>query len=241
MSRFSRRQMIVASGAAVSGAAVAARIANQNGLVPPDYKGIYGCGHTLTYAAQRLLTRNANAREFERSKISPIPHPKGELPKGETFSRMQAGGFTDWRLQIDGMVSRPGSLSISDLKGGPARSQITQLICEEGWSYIAEWTGVPLSHVLNEAGILPQARFAVYRSMDGWLDAIDLGDALHPQTLVAYGFNSGELPVGHGGPIRLRLPKQLGYKSLKFLQRVTLTDTLEGTPVVGSYSWFAGI
>ena len=225
----------------LSGIAVAARVADQHGLVPPDYKGIYGCGHTLTYATQRLLTRNSNAREFAKSKISKIPHPKGDPPKGKEFPLLQAGGFKDWSFKVDGMVSRPSSLSIAELKGYPARSQVTQLVCEEGWSYIGEWTGVPLSYILKEAGALPQAKFVVYHSMDGWVDAIDMDDALHGQTLVTYGLNGGDLPVGHGGPLRLRLPKQMGYKSLKFLNRVTLTDTLEGVPVVGAYSWYAGI
>ena len=244
MNRLSRRKLItsgIGGAAGISGIAVAARLADQNGLIPPDAGGLYGCGHTLTYATQRLLTRHANAREFTRDQISKTPHPKGDPPKGDEFPRLQAGGFKDWRLKVDGLVDRPGSFSIAELKGYPAQSQITQLICEEGWSYIAEWTGVPLSHILRVAGALPQARFVVYHSMDGWLDAIDMDDAWHAQTLVSYGINNRDLPVGHGGPLRLRLPKQLGYKSLKFLHKVTLTDTLKGVPVVGSYSWYAGI
>ena len=232
----------VAGAAGISGIAFAARVAGRHGLIPPDSGGIYGCGHTLTYAAQRLLTRNSNAREFERSQISQMPHPKGHPPKGEEFPRLQAGGFKDWRLKVEGLVTRPGSFSIAELKTHPPQSQITQLICEEGWSYIAEWTGVQLSHILtNIAGVQPKARFVVYHSMDGWLDAIDLDEALHAQTLVTYRLNDSDLPVGHGGPLRLRLPKQLGYKSLKFLHKISLTDTLEGVPVVGSYSWYAGI
>ena len=120
-------------------------------------------------------------------------------------------------------------------------SQITQLICEEGWSYIAEWTGVPLSHILNLAGVQPQAKYAVYYAMDGWVDAIDMDDAGHPQTLVTYGINGGDLPIGHGAPLRLRVPRQLGYKSLQYLNRVTLTDTLKGVPLGTEYSWYAGI
>lgn len=244
MSSISRRRLITASlagTAGMSGIAVAARIAGQHGWMPPDSRSIYGCGHTLTYAAQRLLSRHSNAREFARSHISKTPHPKGQPPKGDEFPRLQAGGFRDWRLQVDGMVSRPRSFSIAELKSHPTRSQITQLICEEGWSYIAEWTGVPLAHVLDVAGVLPEARYAVYYSMDDGIDAIDMDEARHPQTLVGYGMNGGDIPVGHGGPLRLRVPKQLGYKNLKFLNRVSLTDTLKGVPLDLSYSWFAGI
>jgi len=244
MNSFSRRKVItagLAGVAGVSGIAVAARTAAQHGLIPPDYGSIYGCGHTLTYAAQRLLTGNAHAREFTRSQISKTPHPKGNPPKGDEFLRLRAGGFRDWRLKVDGMVNRPGSFSMAELKSYPTRSQITQLICEEGWSYIAEWTGVPLSHILDLAGVLPQAKYAVYYAMDDGVDAIDMDDAWHAQTLVSYGMNGGDIPVGHGGPLRLRVPRQLGYKSLKFLNRVTLTDTLKGVPLDTEYSWYAGI
>ena len=239
-----RRKMIttaLAGAAGVSGIALAARVAGEHGLIPPDSGGIYGCGHTLTYAAQRLLTRNANAREFTRSQISKTPHPKGDPPDGKEFARLQAGGFKDWRIKVDGLVSSPSSFSIDELKAFPATNQITELICEEGWSYIAEWTGVSLSQILHHTGVLPQARYVVYKSMDGWLDAIDMDDAMHAQTLVTYGMNGGNLAVGHGGPLRMRVPKQLGYKSLKFLNQITLAETLTGVPVGGSYSWYAGI
>lgn len=239
-----RRKLITAgfAGAAgLSGIALAARVAGQHGLIPPDSGGFYGCGHTLTYAAQRLLTGHANAREFAESRISLTPHPTGDPPKGDEFPRLEAGGFQHWQLKLDGLVRRPVLFSMAELKSYPSRSQITQLICEEGWSYIAQWTGVPLSHILRQAGALPQAKYAVYYAMDGWVDALDMDDAWHAQTLVTYGMNRGDIPVGHGGPLRLRLPRQLGYKSLKFLNRVTLTDTLEGVPVGGGYSWYAGI
>ena len=123
------------------------------------------------------------------------------------------------------MVARPASFSLAELKSFPSRRQITHLACEEGWSYIAEWIGVPLSHVLHVAGTLPQARYVVYLSIQpDWWDSIDMADALHPQTLVAYGMNGGDLPVGLGGPLRLRVPRQLGYKSVKYITRLTVTD-----------------
>ena len=244
MSNISRRKLItsgVVGAAGVSGIAVAARIADQHGLVPPDSGGMYGGGHTLTYAAQRLLVGNSNAREFARSQISKTPHPKGRPPKGEEFLRLKAGGFQDWRLKVDGMVERPGLFSVAELRSFPTSSQITQMICEEGWSYIAEWTGVPLSHILNLVGVQPLAKYAVYSTMDGRVEAIDMSEAWHEQTLVSYGMNGGEIPVGHGGPLRLRVPRQLGYKSRKFLTKLTFTDTLKGLRLDTKYSWYAGI
>ncbi len=248
----SRRKLIttgIAAAAGVTGLGVAARLAQKYGLVPPDHGGIYGLGETLTYASQRLLTKHSLAREFSRSQISKPPLANEMPPLNDAFKRLQAGGFADWRLSIYGMVARPASFSLEQLKSYPSRSQITMLQCEEGWSYIAEWIGVPLSHVLELAGVLPQARYVVYYSIDPeWWESIDMADALHPQTFLAYGMNGGELPVGNGGPLRLRLPRQLGYKSVKFITHMTVADSLKGfgkglgsaSPEAG-YAWYAGI
>jgi DMSO/TMAO reductase YedYZ molybdopterin-dependent catalytic subunit len=250
--KLSRRQFIpkaLAATAGLAGLAVAARLAARYGLIPPDCHGLYGAGTTLTYAAQRLLTRHSLAREFPRRMISKAPFANGEPPDSEPFKKLKAGGFADWRLQIDGLVAHPASFSISDLHSFPVRSQITQVTCEEGWCYIAEWIGTPLSHLLNLAGALPHAKFVVYASIDkGWWDSIDMADALHPQTLLAYGFNGQDLPVGFGGPLRMRVPRQLGYKSVKYITRLTVTDNLKAfgkglgsaAPEDG-YCWYAGM
>jgi DMSO/TMAO reductase YedYZ molybdopterin-dependent catalytic subunit len=253
MTDLSRRKLIITglvTTAGVSGLGGAARIAQKYGLVPPDHGGIYGLGETLTYASQRLLTRHSLAREFHPSQISKPPLANEIPPLNDAFKRLQAGGFADWRLSVKGMVDRPASFSLAQLKSYPSRSQITQLACEEGWSYIAEWIGVPLSHVLDVVGIHPEARYVVYFSIDSnWWESIDMADALHPQTFLAYGMNGGELPVGNGGPLRMRLPRQLGYKSVKFITRLTVTDSLNrfgkgsasASPEGGSYAWYAGI
>jgi DMSO/TMAO reductase YedYZ molybdopterin-dependent catalytic subunit len=252
MTKVSRRKLIttgLAAGAGASGIAVAANLARRYGLIPPDAGGIFGPGEALTYAAQRLLTRHAPAREFGRSQISKPPFANEVTPLGEPFKRLQEGAFADWRLAVDGMVARPSVFLLAELKAFPVRSQITHLACEEGWSYIAEWTGVPLSHVLDLVGTLPQARYMVYRSIQpDWWESIDMADAVHPQTLIAHGMNGGGLPVAFGGPLRLRVPRQLGYKSLKYITRLTLTDDLKhfgkglgsAEPETG-YSWYAGI
>jgi len=252
MSNLSRRKLIVSGLAATAGAsglAVAARLAQKYGLIPPDHGGIYGLGETLTYASHRLLTRHSLAREFPRSSISSRPFPNDLAPLTEEFKRHQATGFVNWRLSVDGMVTQPASFSIADLKSYPSHSHITELTCEEGWSYIAEWIGVPLSHVLNLVGVLPQARYIVYVSMepDTW-DSIDMADALHPQTFLCYGMNGNELPVPHGGPLRIRLPRQIGYKNLKFITRLTVTDSMKGfgkgcgsAACEAGYAWYTGI
>ena len=252
MTDLSRRKLIVtglAATAGVTGLGVAARLAEKYGLVPPDHGGIYGPGETLTYAAQRLLTRHSLAREFPRSQISKRPLANEIPPFRDDFKRLEAGGFVDWRLTVDGMVGRPASFSLSQLKSYPSLSQITELACEEGWSYIAEWIGVPLSHVLDVVGIRPQAKYVVYFSIDpDWWESMDMADALHPQTFLTYGMNGDDLPVGNGGPLRMRLPRQLGYKSVKFITRLTVTDSMKGfgkglgsASPEGGYAWYAGI
>ena len=252
MNPVSRRRLIttgLAAAAGASGLAIADRVARRYGLIPPDHCGVYGPGETLTYAAQRLLTAHSLAREFPRSMISAAPFANEIAPPTDEFKRHQAAGFSDWRLTIDGMVAHPLSLSLADLRHMPLRSQITEVACEEGWSYIAEWIGTPLIEVLNATGILPQARYLAYFSIEkDWWESIDMADALHPQTLLTLGMNDGDLPVSFGGPLRLRVPRQLGYKSVKYITRITATDSLKGfgkglgsaSPEAG-YAWYAGI
>ncbi len=200
MTDLSRRKLIIgglAATAGVSGLGLAARIARRYGLIPPDHGGIYGLGETLTYASQRLLTRHSLAREFHPSQISKRPLANEIPPLNEAFKRLQAGGFADWRLSVNGMVDRPASFSLAQLRSYPSRS---------------------------------------------------LADALHPQTFLTYGMNGNELPVGNGGPLRMRLPRQLGYKSVKFITNLTVTDSLKSfgkglgsaSPETG-YAWYAGI
>ena len=125
------------------------------------------------------------------------------------------------------MVAKPASFSIDQLKSYPSRSQITMIQCEEGWSYIAEWIGVPLAQILQAVEVHPQARYVIYFSIDpDWWESIDMADAMHPQTFLTYGMNGDELPVGNGGPLRLRVPRQIGYKSVKFITHMTVTDNL---------------
>lgn len=256
MSNMTRRKLIttgIAATAGVAGVVAADRLARRHGLIPPDGCGVYGPGETLTYAAQRLLTKHSLAREFPRGMISKAPFANEVAPPNDEFKRHQATGFADWRLAVDGMVAQPMSLSLSDLKSMPVHSQITEVVCEEGWSYVAEWIGTPLGGVLKEAGILPQARYIVYYSIEhGLMESMDMADALHPQTFLTLGMNDGDLPVRFGGPLRMRLPRQLGYKSIKYITRVTATDSLKGfgkgpgkgtgsAAVEYGYAWYAGI
>jgi DMSO/TMAO reductase YedYZ molybdopterin-dependent catalytic subunit len=253
MSRLiTRRKVITTALTALGGAsglAVAARLADWYGLIPPDHVGLYGAGETLTYASHRLFTaRGSRAREFRPDQISKVAPVNGPPPGAFDYQQLLRRGFTNWRLEIDGLVARPSSFSLADLHGFPVSRQITHQACEEGWSFIAEWIGVPLAYVLKLVGFSPRAKYVVFYAYDDDWESIDIADATHPQTLLAYGMNGGELPAPHGAPLRLRVPRQLGYKSIKYLAQITVVDNLKdvrdgtGSSAPGDgYSWYAGI
>jgi DMSO/TMAO reductase YedYZ molybdopterin-dependent catalytic subunit len=253
MTDISRRKLLlggITAVAGVSGLAVAARLAEKYGLIPPDHGGIFGPGETLNYAFQRVVARHALAREFPPSMISKPPFAN-EIgpPLDDNFKRLQAARFPDWQLTVDGLVDHPASFSLPQLRSYPSSSQITEVSCEEGWSYVAQWTGVRLSHVLNLVGVQPQAKYVAYFSIQkDWWDSLDMDEAMHPQTFLTYGMNGADLPVGNGGPLRMRVPRQLGYKSVKFITHLTVTDNIKkirnglgsASPAVG-YAWYAGV
>lgn len=250
--RFSRRELLggaaVIAGAAATGGLL---LAGPGGSVlPPTYGSLLGIGEAITFASHRLLLpKHSLAREFGPESISRnFPAINTINPEDETYQRLLRAGFVDWRLPVTGLVERPAALSLADLRHLPGRTQITQHNCEQGWSAIAEWTGVQLARVLALVRIRPQARYVVFRCADGWWDSLDMLDALHPQTLITYGMNGGPLPVRHGAPVRLRVERQLGYKSLKFVTSIEVVEHIDqvedgsGAMVTGyGYSWYAGI
>ena len=217
---------------------------------------VLGAGETLTMGSQRLLSdRSALAREFTALDMSPVFRTNGNVaPTANQYERHTAEGFANWRLVVDGLVRRPQSLSLAQIKAMPARTQITRHDCVEGWSAIGKWTGLPLKLALDAAGVLPAARFVVFHCADDfdgdpYYESIDLIDAYHPQTILAWGMNDQLLSVGHGAPLRLRVERQLGYKQAKYVMRVSLVATLAeiGAGKGGywedsaGYQWYAGI
>ena len=218
---------------------------------PPNFQGIFGVSDYLTMSTQRLLLWNQPlARELPRHMISEHFPTWGTVkPDDEAYQRDALQGFAAYRLQIDGLVNKPLSLSLAELKAMPSRTQVTQHSCEQGWSAIGEWTGVQLAHVLAMAGLKPTARCLNVRCIDGWWATMDLFDALHPQTILAYGMNGGELPMRHGAPVRLRVERHLGYLQLKFITHIDVIDDHrsvgDGTGAIwvggDKIAWYAGI
>lgn len=211
---------------------------------------------TLNRTAQGFLAgQGALAREYALSERSPVFRENGNvMPESTDYARHLADNFAQWRLRIDGLVDHPLSLSLADLAGMPSRTQVTRHDCVEGWSAIAQWTGTPLAYLLARAGVRAAARFAVFHCADNFGDSpyyesVDLAEARHPQTILAWGMNGSRLAVGHGAPLRLRVERQLGYKQAKYVMRVELRDSLAGLyggkgglwEDLAGYEWYAGI
>jgi DMSO/TMAO reductase YedYZ molybdopterin-dependent catalytic subunit len=252
MNKITRRKFVwtaVAGAAGVAAVPPGLKLADRCGLVTPDSQGgLLGIGDKLNYGVHRLLTAgHSMAREFTSSDIS-VSRVNHEHPFFDPYDGLALRDFVDWRLYVDGMVERPAALSLSDLRALPATTQITQLVCEEGWSFIAAWTGVQLSTILKLANASANARYVVFHPFDDFWGSIDIHEANHPQTLLAYAMNGEKLSLDHGAPLRLRVPRQLGYKNLKFLSRISVVDSLQSigdgrgsaSPDIG-YSWYAGI
>ena len=204
--------------------------------------------------AQRLLSPlKALAPEFTRADISPFFRGNGSTnPTNGGYPAHVADGFVRWRLAIGGLVEHPLVFSLDELRALPQRTQITRHDCVEGWSAIGEWTGPQLGLLLEAAGVLPAARYIVFRCADElkgamYYESIDLADARHPQTIVAHALNGEPLPVRNGAPLRLRVERQLGYKHAKYLTGIEAVASFDG---IGGgqggfwedrgYQWYAG-
>ena len=213
---------------------------------------------SLTYRAQRLVTsRRSMAREYTEADLSPRFRSNGTaLPDDEEYVRLAQGGFADWRLRVGGLVEHPLALSLEELRSLPARTQITRHDCVEGWSAIGKWKGTPLHEVLALARPSPRAKYVVFRCADPmegteeskYYESIDMEDAYHPQTILAYELNGAPLPVPNGAPLRLRVERQLGYKMAKYVMRIELVDSFAaigggngGYWEDQGYEWYAGI
>jgi DMSO/TMAO reductase YedYZ molybdopterin-dependent catalytic subunit len=247
-------------------------------------------GEDANLFVQRLLLSPSKlAPEYSEAEISPWFKPNGSTdPNDKSYKAMAKKNFADWQLEVGGLVDQPVKFSLADLRAMPARTQITRHDCVEGWSCIGKWTGVPLSELLQKAGLKPQARYIVFRCADAmegggsedddddedkpegrsaskadaasdpvdqpqtqavyYYESIDLDDAFHAQTILAYEMNGAPLPIPYGAPLRLRLERALGYKMAKYVMRIEVVDDYKkfGNGKGGywedrGYDWYAGI
>jgi len=217
---------------------------------------LLGVAEPLNQHTQRFLTGNRLVREYPRSMISPVFRPNGSInPQTPEYLALKAGGFSDFRLRLRGLVERPLEFSLEALRALSSRTQITRHDCVEGWSVIGEWTGVPLAWLLDRARLRPGARYVVFHCFDDldnnggrYYESIDLLDAMHPQTLVAHTLNGSPVPVANGAPLRMRIERKLGYKQPKYVHTIEVVDSFAG--IAGGnggfwedqgYDWYGGI
>ena len=259
--RINRRRFLTAaalggSGLALSGCDAFDSLSDTDSSV----RHVLERANDLTYRVQRLLAgRDALAQEYTEADIRQPQRPNGvTAPDDDTYKGLLANNFADWRLEVSGLVANPLSLSRDQLMAMPARTQITRHDCVEGWSCIAKWTGVPLALVLDMAKVKPDARYAVFYCLDTiendedgpikYYGSVDMVDARHPQTILAYGLNGGPLPVENGAPLRVRVERQLGYKMPKYLRKIELVNSFAnigdgrgGYWEDRGYDWYGGI
>ena len=199
------------------------------------FRQILSASDGFTLHAQRLVLANRPlVRELSLAELSKaFPMNGTTMPKGDDYQRWLDSGFANWQLRVHGLVDRPIALTLGQIRALPARTQITMHNCDEGWSAVGQWTGVRLAHLLAMAGLRPAARYVVFHCMDKmeldgnyYYESIDLLDALHPQTILAYAMNGQPLPVGYGAPLRLRVETQIGYKNAKYVERIEVVDQL---------------
>ncbi len=226
----------------------------------PAFRKVLNSAESLTEYAQRLLlSRQSLAQEFGEADISPQFRANGSTdPSDPAYVNLAQSNFKDWRLEAGGLINNPLRLSLDDLRALPSRTQITRHDCVEGWSCIGKWTGVPLSTVLQRAGLRRDAKYIVFYCADSlddtpgesskYYESIDLADAFHPQTILAYDMNGAPLQVPYGAPLRLRVERQLGYKMAKYIMRIEAVASIRriaggrgGYWEDRGYEWYAGI
>jgi len=229
--KISRRTLL--HGAVAGGALGGLALATQR--YPASIRNLYDVADALNYSVHDLLlSGQPRVREFERSQVVlDFPTSGVTSPRDERYQLLKDNGFSDWRFTLDGLVETPLELSLAELQAMPAQTQTTLHTCDEGWSAIGAWTGVPLARLLDLASLRPGARYLVFHCMDTqynqlpYYESIDLFAAYHPQTILAYGLNGEALPEKNGAPLRLRIETQIGYKHAKFVERVEVVDSLK--------------
>ena len=253
--KLTRRQMLVRT----VGGASAALLAGCDKLSQTSWAPkILGAGENMNLAAQRLvLTRKSMAEEFDPSDLSPEFRSNGTaMPNSKQYAELANGGFAEYRLKVDGLVEKPASLSLDEVHALPSRTQITRHDCVEGWSAIGKWKGARLGALLETVRPKPAARYVVFHCADPqqadgsspYYESVDMEDAFHPQTILAYELNDKTLPIANGAPLRMRIERQLGYKMAKYVMRIELVESFEkigggkgGYWEDQGYEWYAGI
>ena len=210
-----------------------------------------GCDapHPVSLFLKRMLRFNERFEDFifSPSRLAPESPEKDLTPErafpsyfiADTMPFPPAG----WTLKVGGMVARPGVFTLEQLKAMPRAAMRVRHHCVEGWSAVAAWNGLRLIDLARAVGIDPRVRYVEFRSFDAnYWSSWDLGSALHPQTLLAYGMNGHDLRPDHGAPLRVYSAVKLGYKNVKYLSEVNFLPSRTGGYWENQgYDWFAGV
>lgn len=185
---------------------------------------------------------------FGADRLAPTYRPDQRSGRMPSYFITRSGtprwtGDTEWALAVGGLVRKPMQLSRRMLEALPPTTYTVKHHCVEGWTAIATWTGVPVRAIAELVEPTQDARYLRFDSFDsGFFNGWDLASAMHPQTILAYGFNDRPIAPDHGAPLRLYSPVKLGYKLTKYLTGMTFTRERPGGYWEDQgYPWFAGI
>ncbi len=184
-----------------------------------------------------LFSRQRLAATFPASAITRPARFNAYYPEYQ----VQTVDASTWKLEIGGLVADKRPLSLVDFRAMRQESQITRHICIEGWSYIGQWSGVPLGDVLKRIGADTRARYVGFKCFDDYWSSIDMPSALQAQTILTLDFDGAPLDPPFGAPMRLRVPTKLGFKSPKYLSALYVTNENPGGYwAKQGYNWFSG-
>ena len=190
------------------------------------------------------LTGQAAAQDLEPNSFEDITSYNNyyEFGTGKDDPKINAQKLQTepWSVRVDGMVDKPGDYTPEDLLGGlPGVDRIYRFRCVEAWSMVVPWNGVELRQVLDRFGVQPGAKYVAFETvvqpenMIGvqrrvldfpYVEGLRLDEAMHPLTLMATGIYGEPMPKQNGAPMRIVVPWKYGFKSIKSLVRITLTD-----------------
>lgn len=199
----------------------------------------------LLFAMSRLNDR-VQAALFDPSKLAPT-YTEAEVTSPFPFNAYYEEALApvvdgeSYRLAVSGLVADKRVWTVESLRALPQETQITRLVCVEGWSAIGKWSGSPLRTFLERVGADLTARYVGFQCADKYWSSIDMPTALHPQTLMVTEFAGQPSGSKYGYPLRIRIPTKLGFKNPKFVTEIFVTnDNPGGYWEKLGYNWFSG-
>jgi DMSO/TMAO reductase YedYZ molybdopterin-dependent catalytic subunit len=211
-----------------------------------------GCSVSDDASVEAMLRRisrfndGVQARLFDPKKLAPT-YPESMITRPFPFNafydidQVPEVDASTYRLVLAGLVKGQRSWTLDELRALPQASQVTRLICVEGWSAVGKWGGTTFSAFLQRAGADMTAKYVAFQCADDYSTSIDMPTAMHPQTLLAHSYDGLVLPPKYGFPLKLRIPTKLGFKNPKHIMAITVTNKYPGGYWEDQgYNWFSG-